>query len=146
MNEVQRKPLWKPLGVFLVGAIAIAMFGYSFLPPSIATWQATSFEVDRSLSQKVSIEAQIRAIEKRDPHKDFAMYARDQNLFLYAVADTQVIIPGVDHFTLPFLFPVRVITGTGEAGAGGRNEHLNQVARKFAEQFNQEMYGYMVTW
>ncbi len=75
------------------------------------------------------------------------MYAKDQNLFLYAVADTQVIIPGVDHFTLPFLFPVRVITGTRETGAGGgRNEHLNQVARKFAEQFNQEMYGYMVTW
>lgn len=130
-----------------IGAvIALGVVLWAVLLPEIVTWQAASFEIDHSLSPTVSIEAQIWAIEKLDPHKEFMRNARDQNLFLYAIEDAQVIVPGVDRLTLPFPFPIRVIAGTGDTGAGGRNEHLNQVARKFAEQFNQEMYGYMVTW
>ena len=70
----------------------------------------------------------------------------DQNLFFYAIADTQVIIPGVDKLTLPFQFPIHVISGTGEQGAGARNEYLNRIARAFAEIHNKEMHGYIVTW
>ncbi len=146
MNAGPNKRLIKAIGIFVVGTVVLVILFLAVRTPSIVTWQATSFEVDHSLSQRVSIEAQISAIEKRDPHKDFVMFTRDQNLFLYAVADARVIIPGVDRFTPPFRFPVRVITGTGESGAGARNDYLNQIARKFAEQFNKEMYRYILTW
>ena len=76
------------------------------------------------------------------------MHARDQNLFLYAVAvvDTKVIvIPGVDEFTSPFLFPVHVISGTGEQSDGARNDYLSRIVRAYAETHNRNMYGYMVT-
>ena len=146
MTHCRTKRFLIPWGKGIGAVIALGVVLWAVLMPEIATWQATSFEIDYTSVQSVSIETQIRAIEKLDPHKEFERNARAQNLFLYAVADTQVIIPGVDRFTFPFPFPIRVIAGTGAPKAGARNEHLNQIALKFAEQFNKEMHGYMVTW
>ncbi len=146
MTNTRIKRFLTPLGLCSGAAIALGVVLWAVLLPEIVTWQAASFEIDHSLSQSVSIEAQIRAIEKLDPHKQFMSYARDHNLFLYAVADTQVIVPGVDRVTLPYPFPIRVIAGTREFEAGTRIDYLNQIALKFAEQFNKEMHGYMVTW
>lgn len=135
-----------PWGMCIGAVIPLGLVLWAVLLPEIVTWQAASFEIDHSLSPSVSIEAQIRAIEKLDPHKEFMRYARDQNLFLYAIEDAKVIVPGVDRLTLPFPCPIRVIAGTGEPKAKTRVDHLNQIARRFAEQFNKEMNGYMVTW
>jgi hypothetical protein len=130
----------------LVAAFALGVVLWAVLLPEIAIWEAASLEIDHSLTPSVSIEAQIRAIEKLDPHKEFLRYVRDHNLFLYAIADNQVIVPGVERVTMPYPFPIRVIAGTGESKAGKRGEHLNQIAHRFAEQFNEEMHGYIVTW
>lgn len=146
MNKIQSKRSWQPAGVFVLAVVCIAIWVYSVIPPKIAAWQATSFEMHQPASQNVSVEAQIRALEKREPHKDFEMYVWDEKRFLYAIEDTRIIVPGVDHLEFPLPFPIHVIAGTGNTTSGPRADHLNQIARKFAERFNKEMYGYIVSW
>ena len=145
MTHNRIKRFLTPWGKGIGAVIALGAVLWAVLIPEIVTWRATSFEIDHKSVRSVSIEAQIRTIEKLDPHKEFERNAMNQNLFLYAVADTEVKVPGVDHLRLPFPFPIRVIAGTGEPKAGTRVEYLNQIARKFAEQFNKEMYDFMAT-
>ena len=138
---------WVHWLVIVIGVFGGVFFWLWAFPP-IGTRQVSVMEPLPAETPVVSVERQIRAIERRDPRKEAEENCARHDLFFYAVAEDKVHVPGApEHIiTPPLKFPVKVISGTRFAAGDPRVQHLNRIAQEYAKVHNEIMYGFMMTW
>ena len=90
------------------------------------------------------MDRQIRALTERDPVETASMnYLQGDGPWYYGVRTKDGwVVPGFapDSVVLTErMFPVRIISWTGEAGKGARYEALDRAAVEYATKYNQRM-------